>query len=120
MLALDLSEQRYFSCIAQTVGLGPSPFEWKSFPNICGTLLGEQIGAGWRWVRQSSGRKLEVPLGQDELVLSFLTSAKPHCFGRPEYLLRWWDKHKLHDGTMGEKKFLKHSRVLFKNSFSST
>lgn len=109
LLASDLSEERYFSCINQTVRLGPLPFVWKSFPSICGTL-GRQIGAGSRWVAQSFGRKLEVPLGQDELALSFLTSAKPYCFWRLGYLLRQWNSG-------GKKPHLKCSCVLFKLVF---
>lgn len=46
LLALHLSEERDFSCIDQTVRLGPLPFVWKSFPNTCGTLLGRPIGTG--------------------------------------------------------------------------
>ena len=90
MLALNLSEEGYCSCIDQTVILGALPFVWKSFPNICSMLLGGQIGTRWGWVGQSFGAQLQVPLGQDELTLSLLTSAKPRCFCRPGCLLRQW------------------------------
>lgn len=40
LLALDLSEERYFSCIDKNGRLGPSPFVWKTF---------SQTSAGYDW-----------------------------------------------------------------------
>lgn len=44
LLALDLSEERYFSCVDQTVRLGPMPFAWKSFSKHLQNIVGRTNG----------------------------------------------------------------------------